>query len=228
VTVRVKLCGVTRLEDALLAADLGLDAVGFNFVAGSPRRIAPERARAIGEALPPFLIRVGVFAGEPTEAVQATALLAGIQCAQLHGDESPEVCARLTIPWYKAHRVTPEFRLEDVARWPARTFLLDGHAPGVLGGSGRPFDWSVARRAAAYGRVILAGGLQPDTVAHAIAIARPYAVDVNSGVESAPGRKEPRLLAEFMRRVRQAAAAEDPDGGAPPAAGQEAAGEGLA
>ncbi len=204
-SVRVKVCGIARLEDALLAAGLGVDAIGFNFVAGSPRRVAPELAHDIGAALPPFLTRVGVFADERPEVMEATARRAGVHCLQLHGDETPEICAGLLMPWYKAHRVTEAFRLEEVTRYGSGTFLLDGHAPGMLGGTGRRLDWSVARRASAHGRVILAGGLTPDNVASAIDAARPYAVDVNSGVETAPGRKDAALLGEFVRRVAEAA-----------------------
>ena len=207
--VRVKLCGVTRLQDALRAAEMGCDAIGFNFVASSPRYIPPWRAREIAAALPPYVSRVGVFADERPEAIEATAAIAGITCVQLHGDEPPDACQALRIPWYKAHRVTPAFRPEDVARYPAPGFLLDGHDPGTLGGSGRTFDWRLARRASAYGMVILAGGLTADNVASAIVEGRPFAVDVNSGVESAPGIKDPALLALFMRRVA-AASAEEP------------------
>ena len=204
-SLRVKLCGVSRLEDALLAVDLGVDAIGFNFVAASPRRVTPELARDIAAALPPFVSRIGVFADERAAVMEANARMAGLHCLQLHGAESPESCARLAVPWYKAHRVTPEFRPEDVARYHAGTFLLDGHAPGMLGGTGKTFDWSLARRAAAYGRVILAGGLTPENVEEAIESGRPYALDVNSGVESAPGVKDPDRLEEFMRRVRAVA-----------------------
>jgi phosphoribosylanthranilate isomerase len=202
--VRVKLCGVTRLEDALRAADLGVDAVGFNFVADSPRRVSPERAREIGAALPAFVTRVGVFADARPPSMEAAARTAGVHWLQLHGDESPETCATLALPWYKAHRVGPAFRPEDVARYGTRTFLLDACVPGLRGGTGRAFDWSVARRAAAYGTVILAGGLGPENVAEAIAEARPYAVDVNSGIESSPGIKDARRLQIFLRRVREA------------------------
>jgi phosphoribosylanthranilate isomerase len=202
--VRVKICGITRLEDALLGVDLGADALGFNFVEGSPRRLDADAAAAIAAALPPYPIRVGVFADQPPETVEGVARRAGMHCLQLHGDESPESCARLALPWYKAHVVSPGFRPEDVRRYRAAAFLLDGYAPGQRGGTGRAFDWSVARRAASYGRLILAGGLTPESVARAIAAARPFAVDVNSGVESAPGIKDRRLLEGFMRKVREA------------------------
>ncbi|HKN46666.1 MAG TPA: phosphoribosylanthranilate isomerase, partial [Candidatus Polarisedimenticolia bacterium] len=112
-TVRVKLCGITRLEDALRAAEMGVDALGFNFVQGSPRRIAPEQARAIAAELPPFVVRVGIFADERPSVMEATAALVGLHFLQLHGKETPAACASLTIPWYKAHRVTPDFRPEE-------------------------------------------------------------------------------------------------------------------
>ena len=204
--VRVKLCGVTRRRDAVRAAELGVDAVGFNFVRSSPRHVTPERARDIGAMLPPFVTRVGVFADEPPEAMLATAAVARVHCLQLHGDETPETCASLTLSWFKAHPVTPWFLPEEVARYGSSTFLLDGYAPGARGGTGRGFDWGVARRAAAYGRVIVAGGLTPESVEEVIEVARPYGVDVNSGVELSPGQKDPVRLSLFMRRVSEAAA----------------------
>lgn len=206
-SVRVKLCGITRLEDALVALELGVDAFGFNFVEGSPRRITADRARDICAALPPFVTRVGVFADELPAVMEATALLAGLNCLQLHGNEPPEACQGIAFPWYKAHRVGPDFRPETVRLYRCGASLLDAHVPGRRGGTGQTFDWSVARQVSAYGRVIVAGGLTPGNVAAAIAAARPYAVDVNSGVESVPGRKDRRLLAEFMDGVRRAAQA---------------------
>jgi len=205
VNVRVKLCGVTRLEDALAAVDLGVDAIGFNFVDGSPRRVRPELARDIAASLPPFVARVGVFADERPPVMEATARLAGLHCLQLHGEEPPEICAGLALPWYKAHRVSPGFRPDDVTRYASSTFLLDAHVPGYLGGTGRSFDWALAAQAAAYGRVILAGGLTPENVGEAIRAARPYAVDVSSGVESAPGLKDIDRLRSFVHRVQRAA-----------------------
>lgn len=204
-SVRVKLCGLTRLEDALVALELGVDAFGFNFVEGSPRRIAADRARDICAALPPFVARVGVFADELPAVMEATALLAGLNCLQLHGDEPPDLCQAIAFPWYKAYRVGPDFRPESVRLYRCGASLLDARVQGKRGGTGTTFDWSVGRQVSAYSRVIVAGGLTPDNVGDAIAAARPYAVDVNSGVESAPGRKDRRLLAEFMKSVRRAA-----------------------
>jgi phosphoribosylanthranilate isomerase len=205
VIVRVKMCGVVRLEDALIGVELGVDAFGFNFVAESPRRVTPEQARDLIAVLPPFTTKVGVFADERPRVMEATALVAGLNCLQLHGEEPPEVCAAIGLPWYKAHRVGRDFQPDQVMRYRSGTFLLDSAVPGRKGGTGTSFDWTVARQASAYGRVILAGGLNPDNVDQAIATARPYAVDVNSGVETAPGRKDRRLLMEFMERVRRAA-----------------------
>jgi phosphoribosylanthranilate isomerase len=204
VIVRVKLCGLTRLEDVLFGVELGVDAFGFNFVEGSPRRIAPDVARELCAALPPFVSRVGVFADALPRVMEATAATAGLTCLQLHGDEPPEACREIAMPWYKAHRVGPDFLPESVSRYRSSTCLLDAHVPGEKGGTGATFDWSVARLASMYARVIVAGGLTPGNVGDAIALARPYAVDVNSGVESAPGRKDRRLLAEFIGRVRAA------------------------
>jgi phosphoribosylanthranilate isomerase len=202
--VRVKLCGLTRLEDVLLGVELGVDAFGFNFVEGSPRRVTPDLARDLCSAIPPFATRVGIFADELPRVMEATALLAGLSCLQLHGDEPPESCRAIALPWYKAHRVGAGFQPESVSRYRASTCLLDASVPGEKGGTGATFDWKVARVASAYARVIVAGGLTPANVGEAIAVARPYAVDVNSGVENAPGKKDRRLLTEFMDRVRGA------------------------
>ena len=204
--VRVKLCGVTRPDDARSAVALGVDAIGLNFVTDSPRRVTPESALAIGKALPPFVLRVGVFADQPFELVVETVRRARLHCVQFHGEESPESCAAAPVSWYKAHRVGPAFRIEDVTRYAAGTFLLDTFTDSERGGTGRTFDWDIARRASSHGRVILAGGLNPDNVARAIATARPYAVDINSGVESAPGCKDADLVAAVMSEVARAGA----------------------
>jgi len=203
--VRVKLCGLTRLEDVLLGVELGVDAFGFNFVEDSPRRITPAQARDLCAAVPPFTSRVGVFADQLPRVMEATALLAGLTCLQLHGDEPPESCRSIALPWYKAHRVAADFVPESVSRYRSSTCLLDADVPGRKGGTGTTFDWTVARLTSAYARVIVAGGLTPANVGDAIAAARPYGVDVSSGVESAPGKKDRRLLSAFMKRVRETA-----------------------
>jgi phosphoribosylanthranilate isomerase len=202
--VRVKVCGITRLQDALAAVELGADAIGFNFVAGSPRRISADRARDIGAALPPFISRVGIFANARLPSMDAEARLAGVDWLQLHGDESPETCAAVTLRWYKALRVTPDFTPEDVARYGSGAVLLDAYQPDRQGGTGQTFDWNVARRAAAYTRVNVAGGRDENNVEAAIRTARPFGVDVNSGVERSPGVKDRDRLAGFMSCVRGA------------------------
>ena len=203
--VRVKLCGLTRLADVLLGLELGVDALGFNFVEGSPRQISVDQARDLCAAVPPFMSRVGVFADRPPRVMETTARAVGLTCLQLHGDEPPKTCEEIALPWYKAHRVGADFEPESVTRYRSSTCLLDANVPGALGGTGTTFDWTLARLTSAYARVIVAGGLTPLNVADAVAAARPDAVDVNSGVESAPGRKDRRLLSEFMSRVREAA-----------------------
>ncbi len=204
--VRIKVCGITRVEDARAAVDLGVDALGFNFVPSSPRAIAPEAARRIIGDVPPLVIKIGVFADTAPREVESVARHAGLDLVQLHGDESPEACALLGVPWYKALRVDDRFRPEDATRYGRALFLLDGYVPGALGGTGRAFDWSLARRAGAHGRVILAGGLGPENIETAIDAARPFAVDVNSGVESRPGIKDAMRLELFCLRVAQASA----------------------
>ena len=226
--VRIKVCGITRAEDARAAVDLGVDALGFNFVPSSPRRIDPEAARRIIADLPPLVVKVGVFADATALEIEGVARDTGLDVVQLHGDESPEACALLGVPWYKAFRVDDRFRPEDAIRYGRALFLLDGHRPGALGGTGRTFDWSLARRAAAHGRVILAGGLGPGNIEAAIDAARPFAVDVNSGVESSPGIKDAALLERLCARVARACARAIGDaGGGATVPGGAAAAEGA-
>ncbi|HET8947210.1 MAG TPA: phosphoribosylanthranilate isomerase [Candidatus Polarisedimenticolia bacterium] len=203
--VRVKVCGVTRVEDAAAAVEAGADAIGLNFVDESPRRLRDDRAEAVAAAIPPFVARVGVFANAPVDRIRMLAAGLHLDAAQLHGEENPQECARLTVPWYKAHRVGSDFDPAILAAYGRPIFLLDA-AGARRGGTGRTFDWSTARRCASHGRVILAGGLTPENVGEAIAAARPYAVDVNSGVETAPGIKDRDRLRLFCERVAEASA----------------------
>ena len=196
--VRVKVCGITRAEDAALASDLGADALGFNFVPGSPRRIDPPRARAIIETLPPFVTPVAVVADPQPGELARWVEESGVRAVQFHGEESPQTCAASRLPWVKALRVGPGFDPRSVEAYASSWCLLDAQAPGLLGGTGRTFDWSIVAAVRSRRRVILAGGLTPQNLAEALALARPEAVDLNSGVESAPGVKDPgRLRAAF-------------------------------
>lgn len=196
---RVKICGVRRAEDALLAAELGAAAVGFVFWPESPRFIDPYRAKQIVERLPPFVAAVGVFVDQPPEYVLGVAGLLNLGAIQLHGDETVDDYARGAFRLIKAVPVTGAFEPAALRRVPARaTVLLDAHDPVRRGGTGRTIDWSAAATAARLRPVILSGGLTPANVAAAVAAVQPYAVDVSSGVESAPGIKHPdRLRALF-------------------------------
>jgi phosphoribosylanthranilate isomerase len=213
--VRVKICGVTNWADAKLAADLGADALGFNFHPPSPRAVTPAQAWQIIRRLPPMVTAVGVFVNWPAQAVAALARALHLGAVQLHGDESPREVRELAGAFHviKAFPAPPGFRLATLAPYATASaaLLLDGFKGGLYGGTGRAADWDVARRAQKYGRVILAGGIRPENVAQAIAQARPYAVDVASGVESRPGKKDARALRELMREVQAVnrSAAED-------------------
>jgi phosphoribosylanthranilate isomerase len=202
--VRVKICGVTNWTDAKLAVDLGADALGFNFHAPSPRAVTPAQAWQIIRRLPPMVASVGVFVNWPARAVAALARALHLDAVQLHGDESPREVRELAGAFrvIKAFPTPPGFRLAALAPYGAASaLLLDGFKGGLYGGTGRTADWGLARRARKYGRVILAGGIRPGNVAQAIAQARPYAVDVASGVESRPGKKDASALRELMREV---------------------------
>lgn len=203
---RVKICGITRLEDARLAVELGAAALGFNFYPPSPRYIAPRAAAEIIQQLPPFVSSVGVFADEgDSEHVTLTAREARVVAVQLHGPRFPAMDGALAAyPVIVAVAVAEGFKPEELARLRAQAFLLDAFAPNLLGGTGKSFDWSLAREAKRYGAIILAGGLTPENVGEAICQVRPYAVDVASGVESAPGVKDPAKLRAFFAAVAEA------------------------
>jgi phosphoribosylanthranilate isomerase len=203
---RIKVCGITRLEDALLAAELGADGLGFNFYGPSPRYIAPTEARAIIERLPPFVEAVGVYADE-TEMDHVTAIAdkSGIGTIQLHGPRFPELAARpARYCLIRAVAVGEGFKAESLAAIRANAFLLDAFHPKLSGGTGKTFDWELAREANNHGTIILAGGLNPENVGRAIQEVRPYAVDVASGVESEPGKKDAGLLRAFFAAVQEA------------------------
>lgn len=214
-SVRVKVCGMTRLEDARLAEALGAHAVGFIFYAPSPRSVTPEQAAAIVRGLHPYTVKVGVFVRESAEHINAIAAACGLDRVQLHGGEPHDLLARLERPGYRALRLKDEADLAAAREAPDTTVLLDTYDPDYYGGTGRPFNWEWARELGRSRRVILAGGISPQNVARALAAARPAAVDVSSSLEAAPGRKDPDKLAAFFRAFRAAAAAEAPDSSDP-------------
>jgi phosphoribosylanthranilate isomerase len=187
----VKICGVTRVEDALLAAELGAAAIGFVFWPGSPRAVDVMQARAIARELPPFVATVGVFVDQARDAILDTARTVPLTAVQLHGEEPDELVARL--PWrtVRALGLGAPATPSRLARLPHTvTLLLDAHDPVRRGGTGTPVDWAAAARIAARRRTILAGGLRPDTIVEAVTVVAPWGVDVSSGVESAPGIKD--------------------------------------
>lgn len=201
---RVKICGIRTLEAAQAAAEAGADAVGFVFWPRSRRSIRPEEAAQISRTLPPFVVRVGVFVDERPEVMEEIAEAVGLDAVQLHGDEPPEVCGALRRRVIKAIRVQDPSSLAQAARYEVSAILLDTYAPDTYGGTGRPFDWSLAQEVCGWGRpVILSGGLTPENVGEAIERVRPYGVDVSSGVET-DGKKDPRKIRAFVEAVRRA------------------------
>ncbi len=199
---RVKVCGITTLEDALRAADLGVDALGFIFYPESPRYIRPEEAAEIIRSLPPFVASVGVFVDCPPDRVDAVAATCGLSAVQLHGNETPEMCEGFRLKVIKAFRIRDGRLPSEISRYRTDALLLDAFVEGIPGGTGTPFPWQAARRAKQYGRIILAGGLNCENIRDAVETVQPYAVDVSSGVESEPGRKDPKRLAEFVAKAK--------------------------
>lgn len=202
--VRVKICGITRPEDAAAAADAGADAIGLVF-AESPRRVSLDQARAVVDALPPFVTPVALFVDEAAEVIRETCASLGVSTVQLHGRETPEFALSLRgLCVIKAFRIGAEADLEPIAGYPAAAYLLDSKVKGRAGGTGVPLDWALAARATSLGRIILAGGLRPENVASAIRRVVPYGVDVSSGVESEPGKKDPAKVWAFVAAARAA------------------------
>jgi phosphoribosylanthranilate isomerase len=200
--VRVKICGITRLEDALHAVRSGADALGFVFHEASPRYLFPEQAASIVRALPPFVQAVGLFVNADSEYVNSTADQCRLDLVQLHGDEPPEYCDLIRRRVIKAFRVKEFTSIEPIRNYRVAGFLLDAFSPKAYGGTGLTFNWEIALAAMKYGPVILAGGLDPGNVRHAVEKVIPYGVDVSSGVETALGRKDPEKVTEFIRQAK--------------------------
>lgn len=203
---RVKICGITSLADALAAVDAGADALGLNFFSGSPRHISVRAAAAWVPKLPPLVSTVGVFVNAEPRLVQEALGSLRLDFLQFHGDEQPDDLA--LFPWDKqirAVRIKDKRSLAELKRWPRpAAWLLDAYAPKSYGGTGKAFRWDLAREAGKRKPVILAGGLTPSNVAQAVREARPYAVDVASGVECAPGKKDADKMRAFVRAAKNA------------------------
>lgn len=199
--VKVKICGITNLEDALAAVDYGADALGFVFYKGSPRYISPETAKEIIRQLPPFITTVGVFVDEPTSNIEDILRSVPLDVVQFHGHEPPEACM-LFRRVIKAIRVKELSDLEPLKRYKVSAFLLDTYTPESLGGTGQIFNWDIAVAAKQFGKIILAGGLNPENIERAIRWVRPYAVDVSSGIEEEKGKKDLKRMKLFIERAK--------------------------
>jgi phosphoribosylanthranilate isomerase len=202
--VQIKICGITNIEDGLAAASAGADALGFVFHPASPRYVRPERAREIIGSLPPALSTVGVFVNAPAAEVLQIAELCGLDFIQLHGSETREYCRRFPRErLIKALSFKSEEEFSSIADYPVKAFLVDAHDPVRFGGTGKTCDWNLARKAAALHSLILAGGLGEGNILAALETVRPLAVDISSGVEAHPGKKDHEKIRAVIALVRQ-------------------------
>lgn len=200
--VKVKICGMTSLEDVFLAVQGGGDAVGFIFYKKSPRCVTEKLVKSVVSKLPPFIETVGVFVDETADRVNRIADSCKLDAVQLHGDESPAFCERINRKVIKAVRVESKESFAQLSSYKARAFLLDAYMENRRGGTGRMFDWNLVREAKKFGPVIVAGGLDASNVSLAVQKAKPYGVDVCSGVEKAPGVKSPVKLRAFIKAAK--------------------------
>jgi phosphoribosylanthranilate isomerase len=200
--VRVKICGITNSDDAFRAADLGADALGFIFYKGSKRYIDPRDAHPIISSLPPFISSVGVFVNQTVPEIKGAVETSGVDTVQLHGDETPEFCAMLPYKLIKAIRVKDTLNTVEVELYPVRAILFDKHMDEMYGGTGTSFDWGVLTGINTSKKVILSGGLTPENVSRAIEIVKPYGVDVSTGVEDSPGKKNHIKMRKFIEAVK--------------------------
>ncbi|MHB8520126.1 MAG: phosphoribosylanthranilate isomerase [Limisphaerales bacterium] len=202
--MKIKICGITNLTDALAAAEAGADALGFVFYQRSPRNVSRQTAAGIIRKLPPFLAKVGVFVNETETVIRQVVAECGVDTLQFHGDETPEFCKRFSpLKVVKAFRVQSVESLRALSAYETDAWLLDSCVPGTVGGTGQQFNWELACAAKEFGHpIILAGGLTPENVAEAVHEVWPYGVDVSSGVEAAPGKKDAQLIRDFIGAVR--------------------------
>ncbi len=203
--VKVKICGITNVEDAGLAVEAGADVLGFIFYEQSRRCVAPDRAAEIISTVPPFIFKIGVFVDEDPKKILQTVNNCRLDGIQLHGSESPEFCAGFRRRVIKGLRPQRPEEVERIADYKVDALLLDSYHPEMMGGTGSTFDWELAVAAKMFGRpVILSGGLNPENVAEAVRLVKPYAVDVASGVESFHGKKDPEKMRNFIEQARWA------------------------
>jgi phosphoribosylanthranilate isomerase len=204
-SVIVKICGITNAADALVAAEAGADAIGFVFCPSSPRCVSLETAGKVNRELPPSVMRVGVFVDAPEDLVWSAIRECRLNLLQFHGKEPPEDCVKFGVMSMKAFRVKDAASLEGVTEYPTDAWLLDAYAPDRAGGTGATFNWELAREAQRHGRpIFLAGGLTPENVTDAIRKVQPFGVDVSSGVEASPGRKDHAKVKAFVAAAKAA------------------------
>lgn len=204
-STRVKICGITSLADAQVAVEAGADALGFNFYDKSPRFIPIAAAAEISRALPPYTLRTGVFVNPAEELVRRAIGECGLNLLQFHGDEPPDFCTRFGLMNMKAFRVRDSGSLKEMLKYQTDAWLLDSYSPDTFGGTGEKFNWTLASEAKKSGKpVFLAGGLTPENVAEAIRQVHPFGVDVSSGVESSPGRKDHTKVRDFIKAAKVA------------------------
>ncbi|MGB2691168.1 MAG: phosphoribosylanthranilate isomerase [Thermodesulfobacteriota bacterium] len=201
-STKIKICGITNMEDAQASADYGADALGFIFYKESKRYIDPKVAKSIIFSLPPFITTVGVFVNHDLDEISQIKETTGIQVAQLHGDETPEFASSLPINVIKVIRVKDKSDLDKVAQYSAQAILFDTYSDTEYGGTGESFDWEILNDMSSTKRIILSGGLNPENVLEAVQIVRPYAVDVSSGVEVAPGKKNHTKIKKFIEAIK--------------------------
>jgi phosphoribosylanthranilate isomerase len=204
-SVVVKICGITNAADGIAAAEAGADMLGFVFYEASPRFVRIEAAADIIRQLPPFVVKAGVFVDAPSELVVRAIAACGLNLLQFHGAEPPDYCAQFGLMSMKAFRVQDAATLERLKDYPTEAWLLDSYAPDKIGGTGERFNWDLAREARRLGRpIFLAGGLTPLNVAEAVLRVQPYGVDVSSGVEGVPGKKDHDKVRAFIRAAKGA------------------------
>jgi phosphoribosylanthranilate isomerase len=203
---RVKICGITNLADAHAAIEAGADALGFNFYEKSPRHLTVSAAADISRQLPAFVLRVGVFVNAPEALVLRAMADSRLGFLQFHGDETPEYCTQFGLMSMKAFRIRDAASLQELPKFQTDAWLLDAFSPEARGGTGEKFNWELAIEAQKLGKpVFLAGGLTPENVAEAVRKVRPFGVDVASGVESSPGKKDHQKVRDFIAAVRSVA-----------------------
>lgn len=202
---KIKICGITNLADAQMAVEAGADAIGFIFYEKSPRFVTIQQAAEISKQLPPFLMRVGVFVNAPEEFVFRAMSEIGLSMLQFHGNETPEYCAKFGLMSMKAFPMRNEESLEKIPNYQTDAYLLDAYMENALGGTGKTFNWELAVEAQKFGKpIFLSGGLTPENVADAVKKVQPFAVDVSSGVEKSPGKKDAGKVKAFIAAVKKA------------------------